>query len=363
MFSDFSGGAASGGALPTAAVLGGILLIAAGLASLKFRRRLGQIALGATERARRKTKRRSRWITDRLVVVSLLALTAGGCGRGEQAGEPAGEGPAVSRDGQWIVFASIRATGSKRPTGDGLYVAPLGGVATRITDPRGDIDNGIDASPDWSPDRARIAFSRAGESTYPFGPTWKLYVVNADGSKLRRLTGGNDRSPSWSPDGKTIAFERFSFPDSSIHTIDSDGGGERRLLADASDPAWSPDGDKIAFVTGTSLEFPRTGVAVFDLNTKHITTVTAATGVAQSPAWSPDGKRIAFVNTPHDDVNIDGTGLRQLTQNSALDSSPTWAQDGRIVFASDRAGPQRLYIMNADGTRVRSLGERHHESP
>ena len=47
-----------------------------------------------------------------------------------------------------------------------------------------------------------------------------IYVINADGSGLRRLTDGMD--PAWSPDGKKVAFARWRDP-RGIYVIDEDG--------------------------------------------------------------------------------------------------------------------------------------------
>ena len=58
------------------------------------------------------------------------------------------------------------------------------------------------------------------------GPS-DLFVVNADGSGLRRLTRNaeNLRWFAWSPDGRTIAFLR----NREVYIVKADGSGERRL--------------------------------------------------------------------------------------------------------------------------------------
>jgi hypothetical protein len=100
-----------------------------------------------------------------------------------------------------------------------------------------------------------------------------------------------------------------------------------------------------------------------------------------SPDLSYDGKQILFAwtekgrftqewnetNTFHIfKVNVDGTGLTQLTDGNSNDFDPVWLPDGRIVFISDRRGgygrchprpvpTYTLHIMNDDGSNVRTI--------
>jgi DNA-binding beta-propeller fold protein YncE/mono/diheme cytochrome c family protein len=98
-----------------------------------------------------------------------------------------------------------------------------------------------------------------------------------------------------------------------------------------------------------------------------------------SPELSYDGKQILFAYSDVSGsgwsegsvhhifkVNVDGTGLTQLTQGKNNDFDPMFLPDGRIVFVSDRRGgygrchPRQvpvytLHIMNADGTGIEKL--------
>ena len=110
----------------------------------------------------------------------------------------------------------------------------------------------------------RIAFERL---RFQNGPYWgELFVMNADGSGLSKLThppnGTEDTSPDWSPDGSRILFvrqpPRGAF---SIWSVKADGTGLHRLSPpcppgggipncpanDGGFPSWSPDGKHIAF--------------------------------------------------------------------------------------------------------------------
>jgi Tol biopolymer transport system component len=57
-------------------------------------------------------------------------------------------------------------------------------------------------------------------------------------------------------------------------------------------------------------------------------------------------------------MNADGTGMLQLTNNSAYDGSPRWSPDGKLIaFSSDRAEPDHfdVYVMRSDGTDARQV--------
>ena len=73
-----------------------------------------------------------------------------------------------------------------------------------------------DSEAAWSPDGERIAFTRSQVhvETSGYGKDIRrvvgsdIYLMNADGSGLRRLTmtDGYERGPDWSPDGQRISF-------------------------------------------------------------------------------------------------------------------------------------------------------------
>jgi TolB protein len=55
-------------------------------------------------------------------------------------------------------------------------------------------------------------------------------------------------------------------------------------------------------------------------------------------------------------VQNDGSGAKNLTENSSINSYPTWSPDGKkVAFASDRDGTMNVYVMDADGKNVKAL--------
>ena len=186
----------------------------------------------------------------------------------------------------------------------------------------------------------RIAFVSDREGTP------KIYLTDAGGSGVRRLTSGpEDSRPSWSPDGSRLAFARAG--DSAtcgIYTIEADGSNLMRLTAACGDitPAWSPDGARIAFAKWT-LGSLSTGVYVMNADGSGVTRLTEGLH-DEYPAWSPDGGRIAFNHTTEDEngwftqvyvMNANGTDVRRLTDTGPrqfAESGPAWSADGSTIL-------------------------------
>jgi len=148
---------------------------------------------------------------------------------------------------------------------------------------------------------------------FQVGSGGDIYVVNADGTGLRRLTQGMD--PSWSPDGTRIVFARWTEP-WGIYVINADGSNEHVVFSSnvARSPVWSPDGSQIAFFFTTDGWHPAWRIWIegygfyyiergYPQTEWHLGLVDVADGrlhepycddVSFSPTWTLDGQYLVY---------------------------------------------------------------------
>jgi TolB protein len=202
---------------------------------------------------------------------------------------------------------------------------------------------------------------------WPIYDTYDIYRADPDGSNLRPLTttAGYDAEATIAPDG-LIAFTSVRDGDMEIYTMRADGSGVRRLTRSPGPdggPFFSWDGQRIAYRSrplepGAELQDylallkehlwrpTKLEISVMDRDGRHNRRVTSLAAASFAPSWHPDGKRLIFASNYKDPqqrnfdiflINVDGTGLEQVTFNDTFDGFPMFSPDGKhLVFASNR---------------------------
>ncbi len=204
--------------------------------------------------------RRIAFVSGRAGDLQIYLMNADGSGQRRLTGPPGRSTvPVWSPDGRHIAFISTQdrdvpelyvmnadGTGQRRLTEPELVVTKLPFSAGGRTAPG--VEGGVLLRPGvlhpvWSPDGRRITYvSRVGRAEQ------EISAVNLDGNGRVRITTGY--APAWSPDGRRLAFVVARVGDAQIYLMNADGSALRRITPSGLNllPTWSPDGQSIAFL-------------------------------------------------------------------------------------------------------------------
>src|SRR5579884_737122 len=272
---------------------------------------------------------------------------------------------------------------------------------------------GQNAEAYFSPDGRRLTF----QSTRDGHDCDQQYVINIDGTGLRRISNGQGRTTCgwWMRDGKRLLFSSTHedspdcppkpdysqgyvwpvYPTYRIYTVRPDGSDLRpifpRTLKPGEKPGYnaesvvSPNGKKIVFTSDRGGDLD---IWVMDSDGRNARQLTHTLGYDGGPWWSPNGEQICFrayhPRTPAQIadykallkqhlvrpttldlyvMNADGSNVRRITNDSAANIAnfaPSWMPDGTaLVFASNRDDPGRrkfeVYKINLDGAGLERL--------
>lgn len=266
-----------------------------------------------------------------VALCGMLLATSGACGS-SYTEEPGARGGVID-----FPVAVLSASQNDVTTTE-LYLADESGNSTRMLP----TFTGAKWQVRWSGDGRRLAIAgnTLGATSNAVGSTSDVWVLNADGTGLQRITtDGASGFPNWLADGRLLyvsappqgGLQWFAVPASgglpvpvtlrngqplyapdwsrtgprmafndqrTVFTADADGTGEHPVATGAL-PRWSPTGDRIAYlglVNGIAslLVIPAAGIPAGSAATPTI----AAPDLTQFVggfAWSQDGTRIAWI--------------------------------------------------------------------
>jgi TolB protein len=265
--------------------------------------------------------------------------------------------PQWAPDGSRLAFLRYTILGRQSPDYRLMVADAQGQTATMLT---GDLSV---ADPVWSPRGTSIAFVVVGDDG-----SMDIFVVNADGTSLRRLTDnpGHDISPSWSPNGESIVYEAEVDGTYEIYGIAADGSRQVRLTNNPGydgQPSWSPDGKKIAFLSERGGE---TDIYTMNPDGSGQTRIVDLADDRFGPlSWSPDGSTLAFQAFDPDSnwdvwiADAKGVAVARATDQPGDETGPVWSPDGAYLayaasqqggFTVEHSGTSDIYIMKSDGS-------------
>ena len=309
--------------------------------------------------------------TSRVLVTLCLAaaiVLSVGCGAGG-AGAPTPTSVAPAATG--APATPVPPTPTVEPTVEPTETPEPAATATDVPEPT--------ATPTQAPPVAKTpipppptpgpAPGLKGRFVFQVGSGGDIYVVNADGSGLRRLTEGMD--PSWSPDGAQVVFARWTEP-WGIYAINGDGSNERLLFSSsvARSPVFSPDGSQIAFHFTTEGWHPAWRFWIdgfgwyyiergYKQTEWHLGVLHLADGrlhepycdnLSYSPTWTADGLWLVY-DGEQGLMTSEANGANNVPfAENVHDHVPVMSPDGsRIAFMHWQHDHWEIYLTGADG--------------
>jgi Tol biopolymer transport system component len=229
---------------------------------------------------------------------------------------------------------------------------------------------------------AEAYFSRDGKqiivtARMPEHENHNVYIMNVDGTNVRRITDkGKDACTYFTPDGKQIIFssdrdadklppgdyaDSANYPPGSeVYIANADGTGIRRLTSNTAyeaETSISPDGKWVLF---TSNEEGNLELYRMRLDGSKKFRITHTPDLQEGGSfYMPDGKHIVYRAWKKGEeanknrvsqlylIRDDGTGLQQLTDTQEFNWSPYPSPDGvNVVFAHRGTGDFEIYMLN-----------------
>lgn len=211
-------------------------------------------------------------------------------------------------------------------------------------------------------DHSKIAFAYSPEG-YPY----EIGAMDRDGSNLQRITYPPTYESKLSPEfipGKEAIIYHLS---GSLYRINLDGSGNQKLLPDSislpSHYNTSITTDKIV-IAGTANKGDI--IYIMNIDGSDLNALTDNSIGYSDLSFSPDGMQIIFsagmtIDWSNSDIfiiNRDGTGKINLSNNPYSDRYPRWSPDGSVIYFETYNFKNKytyINLVNPDGSGFRAI--------
>ena len=263
--------------------------------------------------------------------------------------------PQLSPDGAWVAYSVAAIDSAKDKTDTDIWMSSWDGAQSlRVTS-----SPESESTPRWSPDGKYLAFL-SGRQEGKGGQVWLLDRRGGEAQRLTMVKGGISNF-AWSPDAKRLVLALDEETDSIARKDTAEKKTPKPIVIDRYN--FKRD---IAGYLGTK----RTHLALFDVSSRKLDTLTSEMYDDDNAAWSPDGSRIAFVREAvaepgrarDTDVFViearRGAVARQLTDFDGPDGGRlAWSPDGRTIAFTRGDEPKysayhlnKLALVPSDGS-------------
>ena len=194
------------------------------------------------------------------------------------------------------------------------------------------------------------------------------------------LTGGSNPTPGSATTDIPAGGDQTNVPSTATAAGPTEVSPGVTPTTEATDPAVSgptptPQGGGVGQIAFASDRSGLPQIYLVNVDGTGIQQVTELADGACQPSWSPDGSRMAFTSPCRSNrdqypggsiwvTNADGSGMQPLVSAPGGDYAPAWSPDGdQIAFTSLRDGWPQIYVVNVNGSGRANLSDNTaHES-
>ena len=238
-----------------------------------------------------------------------------------------------------ICQTMIAFKGETGPRTGEIFVADFdGNNAQAVTQ-----DSTIVAAPSWVPHRLALYYT-----SYKLNnPDIFYHDLSSRSRKAIARHGGANISPAVSPDGSKVAMILSKDGWTDLYVGNADGTGLKRLTKspqDESSPCWSPDGNWICYASKDGERRALRKISVNGGESRMIQT--GGTPSPTEPDWSPDGKWIAFTAQYRDSFQICVVPAEGGTAKGLVEGEdPSWSPNSRTLVYARRQNANGRYTL------------------